>query len=118
MGFFEAVIRYLGGLLSAYAISGHVLLRDKADEVGSKLALAFNTPSGFPGNLVDTYRPVPSMFRSRIDPKLLVCSCRGTSFESPDGGLAGIASCQLEYAYLGKITGKKEHVDHVRVLLL
>ena len=30
--------------------------------------------------------------------------------------LAEIASCQLEYAYLGKITGKKEHVDHVRLL--
>lgn len=34
------------------------------------------------------------------------------------GVLAEIASCQMEYAYLGKITGKKEHVAHVRVLLL
>ena len=33
------------------------------------------------------------------------------------GVLAEIASCQMEYAYLGKITGKKEHVDHVRVPL-
>lgn len=37
---------------------------------------------------------------------------------NPSGVLAEIASCQMEYAYLGKITGKKEHVDHVRIRLL
>ena len=29
-----------------------------------------------------------------------------------------MASFQMEYAYLGKITGKKEHVDRVCVLVL
>ena len=28
--------------------------------------------------------------------------------------LAEIASCQREYSYLAKITGKKEHYDRVR----
>ena len=60
--FFETVIRYLGGLLAAYAISGQDLLRDKADELGTKLAPAFNTTSGFPGFAVDTYRQALSMF--------------------------------------------------------
>lgn len=32
--------------------------------------------------------------------------------------LAEIASFQMEYAYLGKITGKKAHVDRVSVVLL
>ena len=30
--------------------------------------------------------------------------------------LAEIASFQMEYAYLGKITGKKAHVDRVSVV--
>ncbi|KAG8215918.1 glycoside hydrolase family 47 protein [Butyriboletus roseoflavus] len=94
--FFETVIRYLGGLLAAYAISGHDLLREKADELGSILAPAFNTTSGFPGFAVDTY------------------SGRNSTYSS--GVLAEIASCQMEYAYLGKITGKKEHVDHATLI--
>lgn len=53
------MIRYLGGLLAAYAISGHDLLREKADELGSILAPAFNTTSGFPRFGVDTYTFVP-----------------------------------------------------------
>ncbi|KAN0078488.1 glycoside hydrolase family 47 protein [Tylopilus felleus] len=94
--FFETVIRYLGGLLAAYAISGQDLLRDKADELGTKLAPAFNTTSGFPGFAVDTYRGQNRPFTA--------------------GVLAEIASCQMEYAYLGKITGKKEHVDHATLI--
>ncbi|KAH0835805.1 glycoside hydrolase [Lanmaoa asiatica] len=93
--FFETVIRYLGGMLAAYAISGHDLLREKADELGSILAPAFNTKSGFPSFAVDTYMRAP-----------------GKNFTHISGVLAEIASCQMEYAYLGKITGKKEHVDH------
>jgi len=38
---------------------------------------------------------------------------RGVSDGSKIGGLAEIASYQMEYAYLGRITGKKEHVDRV-----
>jgi hypothetical protein len=32
------------------------------------------------------------------------------------GILAEIASLQLEYTYLGKVTGKKEHYDRVSLL--
>lgn len=44
--FFETVIRYLGGLLSAYALSGRRVLLDKADLLGTKLLPVFNTASG------------------------------------------------------------------------
>ena len=44
--FFETVIRYLGGLLSAYALSGRQVLLDKADELGQKLPPVFSTPTG------------------------------------------------------------------------
>lgn len=54
--FFETVIRYLGGLLSAYALSKDSILLDKADELATKLSPAFSTSSGFPHFAVDTYK--------------------------------------------------------------
>ncbi|KAH7922317.1 glycoside hydrolase family 47 protein [Leucogyrophana mollusca] len=91
--FFETTIRYLGGLLSAYALTNDDTLRAKADVLGTLLSPVFNTTSGFPRFSVDTF------------------SDYGGSHNSV-GVLAEIASFQLEYAYLGKVTGKKEHVDH------
>ena len=46
--FFESVIRYLGGLLSAYALSGEPILLARADELGRKLLPVFNSTSGLP----------------------------------------------------------------------
>lgn len=46
--FFETVIRYLGGLLSAYALSKEPLLLQRADDLGRLLAPAFDTPSRLP----------------------------------------------------------------------
>ncbi|KAI8073291.1 glycosyl hydrolase family 47-domain-containing protein [Gongronella butleri] len=45
---FEALIRYMGGLLSAYELSGqkHPILLDKAILLGKRLMPAFDTPSG------------------------------------------------------------------------
>ena len=52
--FFETVIRYLGGLLSAYALSGNPILLARADELGRKLLPVFNSPSGLPHYSVNT----------------------------------------------------------------
>lgn len=60
--FFETVIRYMGGLLSAYALSMDNIWRDKADELATKLSPAFNTSSGFPRYAVDTYKCAESIF--------------------------------------------------------
>ncbi|EIN09625.1 seven-hairpin glycosidase [Punctularia strigosozonata HHB-11173 SS5] len=89
--FFETVIRYLGGLLSAYALSGDRLLLDKAEDLGRKLAPAFGTASGFP---VYAVNPTTGDARGSII-----------------GSLAEIGSCQIEYMYLAKATGKKEFYD-------
>jgi len=43
--FFETTIRYLGGLLSAYALSGEHVLLDLADELGEILLPAFEISS-------------------------------------------------------------------------
>lgn len=54
--FFETVIRYLGGLLSAYALSHEPILLQRADDLGTKLSPAFDTGSGLPAFGVNTQR--------------------------------------------------------------
>ena len=45
---FETTIRYLGGFLSAYDLSGRKVLLDKAVELGEMLYVAFDTPNRIP----------------------------------------------------------------------
>ena len=45
---FETTIRYLGGLLSAYDLSGNPVLLDKASRLGNMLYAAFDTPTRMP----------------------------------------------------------------------
>lgn len=44
--FFETVIRYLGGMLSAYAMTDNPIYLAHADELGSQLLPIFNTTYG------------------------------------------------------------------------
>lgn len=48
LSFFETVIRYLGGMLSAYALSHEPILLQKADQLAGVLAPVFGTASGLP----------------------------------------------------------------------
>ncbi|KAK8869481.1 hypothetical protein IAR55_000046 [Kwoniella newhampshirensis] len=50
---FETGIRYLGGLLGAYDLSGDKLLLDRAVDLAEVLSTAFNTPSGLPAGRMD-----------------------------------------------------------------
>ncbi|KYO18921.1 mannosyl-oligosaccharide 1,2-alpha-mannosidase IB [Alligator mississippiensis] len=50
---FEVNIRFVGGLLSAYYLSGEEIFRKKAVELGEKLLPAFNTPTGIPWALLN-----------------------------------------------------------------
>ena len=45
---FETTIRSLGGLLSAYDLSGDMAFLDKATDLGSRLVKAFDSPTGLP----------------------------------------------------------------------
>ncbi|KAK4201784.1 glycoside hydrolase [Triangularia verruculosa] len=47
---FETTIRYLGGLLSAYDLSGDRILLEKAIELGDMLYAGFDTPNHMPAN--------------------------------------------------------------------
>ncbi|KAL0060424.1 hypothetical protein AAF712_012793 [Marasmius tenuissimus] len=92
--FFETIIRYLGGLLSAYALSKDPILLQKADELGQALLPAFNTSSGLPMYAVNT----------------LTGATRG--------GWTGTTlwaealSNQMEFKYLAHLTGKKEYFEN------
>ncbi|KAB5566782.1 family 47 glycosyl hydrolase [Coniochaeta sp. 2T2.1] len=50
---FETNIRYLGGLLAAYDLSGRPVLLKKARELGDLLYTAFNTPNRMPVDFID-----------------------------------------------------------------
>ena len=43
---FEVTIRFLGGLLSAYALTKDTLYRDKAQDLANRLMPAFDTKFG------------------------------------------------------------------------
>ncbi|KAF5309751.1 hypothetical protein D9611_013618 [Ephemerocybe angulata] len=92
--FFETIIRYLGGYLSAYALSGDKVLLSLADDLGERLLPAFNTdPIGWPAFSV---RPGDGSIN------------KGGSML-----LAEMASCQVEYKYLSKATGRPEYYEKV-----
>ncbi|KAJ3535184.1 hypothetical protein NM688_g7013 [Phlebia brevispora] len=97
--FFETVIRYLGGLLSAYTMSGKLVYLMRADDVGRRLMPAFNTPQGLPSFKVNirTGQPV-------------------NGWAGNNAILSEIASCQMEYRYLAHLTGRPEYIrtaDHI-----
>lgn len=50
---FEVNIRYVGGLLSAYYLTGEELFKKKVLELGEKLLPAFNTPTGIPRGVIN-----------------------------------------------------------------
>ncbi|KAM3933480.1 mannosyl-oligosaccharide 1,2-alpha-mannosidase IA-like [Leptodactylus fuscus] len=50
---FEVNIRYIGGLLSAYYLTGKEVFREKAIVLGKKLLPAFSTPTGIPRGIIN-----------------------------------------------------------------
>ncbi|KAL0565646.1 hypothetical protein V5O48_016374 [Marasmius crinis-equi] len=91
--YFETVIRYLGGLLSTYALTKEETLLRRADELAERLDPVFKTESGLPLYGINPHTG-------------------GT--QGPEIGiLAEVASLQLEYATLAKMTGKQKWRDRV-----
>ncbi|CAK5267461.1 unnamed protein product [Mycena citricolor] len=90
--YFETVIRYLGGFLSAYAMTNDRIFLDLADDLAIRLDPAF-------GNW------------SSVFPVFGVNTRDGHVTGSEIGGLAEMATMQVEYMYLAKATGKKHWYD-------
>lgn len=96
---FETTIRYLGGLLAAYDLSGntHKILLDKAVELGDVLLGAFDSPNRMP----ETYyywRPQFASQRHRASPRIV---------------LAEVGSLSMEFTRLAQLTKQPKYYDAV-----
>ncbi|KAK2864293.1 hypothetical protein Q7C36_003447 [Tachysurus vachellii] len=95
---FEVNIRFVGGLLSAYYLSGKEVFRRKAIELGEKLLPAFKTPTGIPWALLN--------LKSGI----------GRNWPWASGGssiLAEYGTLHLEFVHLSQLSGKPEFAEKV-----
>ncbi|XP_032398938.1 mannosyl-oligosaccharide 1,2-alpha-mannosidase IA [Etheostoma spectabile] len=95
---FEVNIRFVGGLLSAYYLSGKEVYRRKAVELGEKLLPAFKTPTGIPWALLN--------LKSGI----------GRNWPWASGGssiLAEYGTLHLEFMHLSKLSGNPEFQQKV-----
>ncbi|KAF9529051.1 glycoside hydrolase family 47 protein [Crepidotus variabilis] len=92
--FFETVIRYLGGLLSAYALSGDKVLLFRAEELANTLEVAFDSPTGLPSFsfILDSHR--------RLRKK-----------GGENSNIADVSSLHLEYTYLAAATGNYKYLN-------
>uniref|UniRef100_A0A8C7DQ17 alpha-1,2-Mannosidase n=1 Tax=Oncorhynchus kisutch TaxID=8019 RepID=A0A8C7DQ17_ONCKI len=95
---FEVNIRFVGGLLSAYYLSGKEVFRRKAIELGEKLLPAFKTPTGIPWALLN--------LKSGI----------GRNWPWASGGssiLAEYGTLHLEFMHLSKLSGNPAFAEKV-----
>lgn len=92
---FETTIRYLGGFLSAYDLSGDQRLLRKAREVGDMLYVAFDTPNRMPITRWDVAK-----------------AAQGDMQEASEWALiAEIGSLCMEFTRLSLITGDPKWFD-------
>ena len=97
---FETNIRYLGGLIAAYDLSGHEVLKEKAIEVGDLLYVGFNTKNHMPVDFIsfhDAKEGLPLIVEDTV-----VSASPGT--------------ITLEFSRLSQITGDNKYyaaVSHV-----
>lgn len=94
---FETTIRYLGGFLAAYDLSGEQALLDKAVEVGEMLYAAFDTPNRMP--------------IARWDLKNALKG--GDQHASRSCLVAEVGSLTLEFTRLSQLTGNPKWFDAV-----
>lgn len=103
LNLFETTIRYLGGFLSAYDLSGgkHPVLIQKATEMGDMLYKAFDTPNRMP---ITRWN-----FKDAIDE---------VSQEAGDSVLVSeIGSLTLEFTRLSQITGDSRYFDAIQRIM-
>ncbi|KAF9225266.1 glycoside hydrolase family 47 protein [Gyrodon lividus] len=99
---FETTIRVLGGLLTAYHLSGgDPIFLEKAQELGDRLLPVFETPSGLPLSLVNLHlqEGVP---------------------DRDNGGYAStaeVATLQLEFRYLSYLTDEDNYWEKVETVM-
>lgn len=93
---FETTIRHLGGLLSAYDLSGEPALLEKAKELGNMLYMGFDTPTRMPG-----------FWLSWKDAR------EGKQTAGTHDPSASPASLSLEFTRLAQLTGNDKYYDAI-----
>ena len=93
---FETTIRHLGGLLSAYDLSGETALLKKATELGNMLYMAFDTPNRLPG-----------FWLNFEDAK------QGRQMAGTNDPSASPCSLSLEFTRLAQLTGDAKFYDAI-----
>uniref|UniRef100_A0A1B6EGX0 alpha-1,2-Mannosidase n=1 Tax=Clastoptera arizonana TaxID=38151 RepID=A0A1B6EGX0_9HEMI len=102
---FETNIRFVGGLLTCFALTGDVMFRDKAEHTAQKLLPAFQTQTGIPNALINTKTGASKNYG---------WASAGASILSEFGTL------HLEFSYLSDVTGNRiyrDKVDHIRQVI-
>lgn len=97
---FETCIRYLGGLIAAYDLSGHEALKQKAIEVGDLLYAGFNSENNMPVDFIN--------FEDAKNGSGLIVEAQVVS--------ASPGTITLEFSRLSQITGDDKYyaaVSHV-----
>lgn len=90
---FETNIRYVGGLLSIYALTEDAMFLRKARQIADKLLPAFDTPSGIPYSIVN--------MRSGY--------ARNHDWSYNSAILSEFGSMHLEFIYLSYLTGDQKY---------
>ncbi len=94
---FEITIRHLGGLLSAYQLTGDKKLLALADDLGTRLLPAFDSPTGLPW----------------VNVNLRTGKTRGAASSPAETG-----SLLLEFGTLSKLTGKPVYYEKAKRALV
>lgn len=94
---FETTIRMLGGLLSAYYLTGDVLYYDKSIDLANRLLPAFNTASGIPYEKVNLQT--------------------GRSNNYGPSSTAEVGTLQLEFKYLAYLSNNSTYWDVVEKVM-
>lgn len=98
---FETIIRYLGGLVGAFDVTGqddkYRVLLDKAVELAEILMSVFDTPNRLP-ILYYSWKPI-----NNVNPKRA----------SASAGVAELGSMSMEFTRLAQLTGKQKYYDAI-----
>lgn len=94
---FEITIRLLGGLLSGYQLTGDKRLLALADDLGTRMLPAFDSPTGLPW----------------VDVNLRTGKTRGQVSNPAETG-----TLLLEYGTLARLTGKQVYYDKAKRALV
>ncbi|RVE53176.1 hypothetical protein evm_002273 [Chilo suppressalis] len=101
---FETTIRFVGGLLSCFSLTGDTMFKDKAAEVADALLPAFESPTGLPYSLINPSTKVTRTYH----------------WAGPNSILSEVGTLHLEFTYLSDVTGKnvyREKVERIRDVL-